>query len=197
MTYELRAVEAAPELRADDAGAQRLIGHAAVFNSLSDDLGGFRELIKPGAFARSLEGEPDIRALLNHDTARVLGRTRAGTLKLTEDDAGLRVEIEPPDTSYARDLMVSVGRGDITQMSFGFMVRAGGQEWSEDDEGRITRTLTDLELFEVSPVTFPAYPQTDIAARSLEQWRQSALVAPARVIRMRLRQGLAERGITR
>lgn len=194
MKIEHRAVEAAPEVRAADDGVQRLIGHAAVFNSLSDDLGGFRERIMPGAFAQSLEQHDDIRALLNHDSTYVLGRTKAGTLTLAEDEQGLRVEIEPPDTSYAKDLMVSVSRGDITQMSFAFRVRFQGQDWSEDEGGNIIRTLTALELFEVSPVTFPAYPETDIAARSLEEWRSTN---QTRIIRMRTRLKLAERRIPR
>lgn len=181
MTIEHRAVEAALEVRATDDGVQRLIGHAAVFNSMSDDLGGFRELVRPGAFARFLEHASDIRALLNHNTAHVLGRTKAGTLRVAEDEIGLRVAIEPPDTSYARDLMVSVSRGDITQMSFGFRVRNGGSGWAKDDKGNITRTLTDLELIEVSAVTFPAYPETDIAIRSLEQWRRRSV--PSRITR--------------
>ena len=173
------------ELRADGE-VKKIVGHAAVFNQLSDDLGGFREQIKPGAFKRSLK-DGDIRALVNHETRLILGRTTAKTLALEEDDRGLLSEIAPPDTTYAHDLIESLKRGDITQMSFAFRVRAGGQEWDEDDEGNVVRTLTDLELFEVSPVTFPAYPQTDVAARSLDHWRKARGNNTARRLRMDLR----------
>ena len=86
---------------------------------------------------------------------------------LKEDEKGLAIEIDPPDTQIARDLLVSMERGDVTQMSFGFSVRPDGQNWAEDDEGRVIRTLTNVRLFDVSPVVFPAYPQTDIAVREM------------------------------
>lgn len=185
------------EARAENEG-QRLVGYAAMFDTLSQDLGGFREQIRQGAFARSLEGSPDVRALWNHNTQYVLGRTSAGTMSLREDEKGLRVEIEPPDSSWARDLMTSVERGDVSQMSFGFRVRAGGQEFDENDEGEILRTLTDVELMEVSPVTFPAYPDTSIAARSLEAWRQEVHGGlPSSVRRRRMQLAHRERGLTR
>lgn len=179
------------EKRADDDG-RRLVGHAALFDTLSQDLGGFREQIQRGAFASSLDG--DIRALWNHDTSRVLGRTRSGTMILSEDEQGLRVEVEPPES--ARDLIASIERGDVSQMSFGFRVREGGQIFEEREDGTIIRTLTDVELLEVSPVTFPAYPDTTIAARSLEQWQQSHRIH-AGVIRRRMELAMVERGIRR
>lgn len=165
---EYRAGVTGLEVRAEEGERPKLVGYAAVFSEQSEDLGGFREQIAPGAFASSL-GD-DIRALVNHDSSRVIGRTRSGTLALEEDERGLRAEITPPDTSYGRDLVESVSRGDVSQMSFGFRVRPGGQRFEERDDGMILRTLTDVQLFEVSPVTFPAYPQTDIAVRSLESW---------------------------
>ncbi|OAN53963.1 hypothetical protein A6A04_13420 [Paramagnetospirillum marisnigri] len=149
-----------------------------MFNQLSEDLGGFREQIAPGAFADAVKTD-DVRALFNHDSNFILGRTVAKTLRLSEDARGLAVEIDPPDTQFARDLMVSMERGDVTQMSFGFSVRPGGQDWAKDDEGRTIRTLKKLRLFDVSPVVFPAYPQTDIAVRELRSWQASQTTPPA------------------
>lgn len=160
------------ELRAtgDGDGPKKLEGYAAVFNQRSEDLGGFREVIAPGAFTKAV-AEDDVRALWNHDSNHVLGRTKSGTLKLSEDDHGLKMEVEPPDTQVARDLIVSVERGDVDQQSFGFSVRAGGEQWHEDEEGVVIRTITDAKLYDVSPVTYPAYPQTEVQARSVE-WAQ-------------------------
>ena len=162
------------ELRAVDGegDAQVLVGYAALFNELSEDLGGFRERIAPGAFAKSLGG--DVRALFNHDANLIIGRTRSKTLAVSEDQRGLRVEITLPNTSVARDLMESVKVGNVDQMSFGFRTRA--DNW-EDIEGKIVRTLIEVELLDVSPVTFPAYPQTEIAKRSMADW--TAEHAPA------------------
>lgn len=153
------------EVRAgDDATPRKIVGHAAVFNALSEDLGGFREKIAPGAFAKSIT-EDDVRALWNHDANYVLGRNLSGTLRLSEDAEGLAVEITPPDTQWARDLTVSIARGDVTQMSFGFTTRQDA--WNKI-AGAWERTLLDVRLFDVSPVTYPAYPQTDVSARARE-----------------------------
>lgn len=167
------------ELRAADGGKRVLRGHAAVFGQLSDDLGGFREQIAPGAFAEAL-GKDDIRALFNHDANFVLGRNLSKTLRLSEDQRGLAFEIDVPDTQTVRDLVVGpVERGDVSQMSFAFGVRPGGQDWAKTDEGLTVRTLKKLRLFDVSIVTYPAYPQTDVAVRSLRSW-QDAERAPGR-----------------
>lgn len=138
-------------------------GYAAVFNEWADIVPGmFREQIAPGAFRKTI-GEADVRALVNHDPNYVLGRNRAGTLTMREDKHGLAVEIEPPDAQWARDLMVSMKRGDISQMSFGFRP----VKWVEDPSGRaLDVTLQEVRLFDVSVVTFPAYPQTEAWARS-------------------------------
>ena len=169
-TEEFRAFELA-ELRVElnDGEATRISGHAAVFDKLSQDLGGFREKIAPGAFRSSIKG--DVRALFNHNPDIILGRTKAGTLTLEEDRKGLAVAITPPDTAIGRSVVEAVRRGDISQMSFGF--RTLKDEWHTDQAGKTVRTLHEVELFDVSPVTFAAYPQTDVsvAKRSLDAWR--------------------------
>lgn len=158
------------ELRAERADGEpvRLKGHAAVFNALSQDLGGFREMIAPGAFTPSAH-EDDVRALFNHNPDHVLGRTVAKTLRLAEDDRGLAIEIDLPETQLARDLAISIERGDVSQMSFAFRVKPGGEEWGDTDQGFV-RTLKAVRLYDVSPVTYPAYLQTDIALRSLGEF---------------------------
>lgn len=155
-----------------DGTNRTLAGHIAVFNQLSDDLGGFFEKIEPGAFAESL-GRDDIRGLWNHDCGLVLGRTSSGTLQLNEDDIGLAFQNQPPDTTWFRDRIVSIERKDVTGCSFGFYTDE--DEWAEEqlDGGyrRSIRTLKKITLVEVSPgVTFPAYPQTDVALRSMQAW---------------------------
>jgi hypothetical protein len=144
-------------------------GHAAVFNVIESG-GWFREQVAPGAFKKSIKKD-DIRALWNHNTEIVLGRNRAGTLKLKEDETGLAVEITPPDTQIARDMVESITRGDVSQMSFGFIVKRA--TWvEEDDEDEDLRTLEEIELWEVSPVTFPFYEDTDIGLKSEHrEWR--------------------------
>lgn len=157
------------ETRAD--GKRGLSGHAAVFNVLSENLGGFRELIKPGAFTEALKRD-DIRALFNHDPNFVLGRNRAGTLRLAEDERGLAIDCDAPATTTIADLVLApIERGDVSQMSFGFSCMPGGQDWAEDEDGVMIRTITEVKLYDVSPVTFPAYTATDIAVRALDAYR--------------------------
>ena len=158
------------EIRINESdGGMCIEGHAAVFDSWSETLGGifpFKEKVRKGAFAESI-GKDDIRALFNHDPNYVLGRNRAGTLELVEDDVGLRVRITPPDTSWARDITTSIRRGDISQMSIGFVVE--DDEWSSKD-GIDTRELKKVRLFDVSPVTFPAYTATDVGVRAMQEY---------------------------
>ncbi|MCK9457847.1 MAG: HK97 family phage prohead protease [Candidatus Riflebacteria bacterium] len=149
----------------DENGQSVIEGHAAIFDSLSQDLGfmfPFKERINKGAFKSSLEKD-DIRALWNHDANYVLGRNKAGTLELTETNKGLRVRIHPPDTQWARDLTESIRRGDVSQMSFGFVVEK--ETWSVEGKEDI-RTLEKVKLYDVSPVTFPAYLDTDVGVRN-------------------------------
>lgn len=171
------------ELRAitDDKGLRHITGYAAVFNCLSEDLGGYRERIAPGCFSRAIK-EDDVRALWNHNSDCVLGRVKSETLRLSEDAHGLRIECDPPDAQWARDLMTSIERGDVDQMSFGFIVRrypdgSRGATWAIEDDVDV-RILNDVELFDVSPVTFPAYPDTEVGLRSLEEYKRSAAVPP-------------------
>ena len=158
------------EIRINESdGGACIEGHAAVFDSWSETLGGifpFKEKVRKGAFAESI-GRDDIRALFNHDPNYVLGRNRAGTLELVEDDVGLRVRITPPDTIWARDITTSIRRGDISQMSIGFVVE--DDEWSSKD-GIDTRELKKVRLFDVSPVTFPAYTATDVGVRAMQEY---------------------------
>lgn len=165
MELERRAVTTA-ELRAEPGERPKIVGYAAVFNQLSEDLGGFVEVIRPGAFKRALAEGADVRALWNHDPNHVLGRTTAGTLRLVEDDYGLRFEADPPDTQWARDLLESIRRGDVTGTSFAF--RAREDRWGTQD-GQPLRELHDVDLFDVGPVTFPAYRTTTVAVRAREQ----------------------------
>ena len=158
------------ELRIDKEN-RKLTGHAAVFD-VEGDGGWFREKIARGAFADSIQVD-DVRALWNHDANYVLGRNRAGTLKLSEDERGLFIEIDPPDTQFARDLLVSIERGDVSQMSFGFQTVRDSWERSTEGNNQDVRTLEKVKLYDVSPVTFPFYPETDVAVRSHEQWEKT------------------------
>lgn len=165
MKVERRIVNAQLEVRAAADTPARLVGYAAVFNRDAVIGGFFRERIAPGAFATAIK-EDDVRALFNHDPNIVLGRTTSGTLRLAEDETGLQYDVEPPDTQLARDLMVSIGRGDVSQSSFGFQVVR--EEWS-NPESRTelpTRTILEARLFDVSPVTYPAYEETTAEARA-------------------------------
>lgn len=174
--------------QADGAKAPMIVGYASVFDSLSEDLGGFREIVKPGAFTRSLRDGADVRALVDHDPSRILGRSSAGTLRMQVNAKGLRVEIDPPDTTTGRDILTSINRGDVDGMSFAF--RTVLDEWRM--EGPVViRELLDVDLVDASVVTFPAYPATEVGVRSLEAYRKAAAgaeaVGHAGLMRMRLR----------
>ena len=152
---ETRINPAEFEVRETEDGMQ-FSGYAAVFESDSEPLP-FIERIAPGAFKGSLRNRNDIKLLWDHDTASVLGSTRAGTLRVTEDARGLFVEADLPNTSTGRDARELIGRGDVDSMSFGFTVARNGDEWSADGS---VRTLTKINLHEVSIVAFPAYTAT-------------------------------------
>lgn len=156
------------EVRAADQAAglpMRFAGYAAVFDSPSEPLP-FTETIRSGAFRRSLNSGREVRMFVNHNTDMVLGSTRSGTLTLIEDQRGLKVEGELPDTSYGRDLSILMQRGDVHSMSFGFSIPRGGDTWSDDGQ---TRELREVILHEVSIVTgFPAYEATDATVRAID-----------------------------
>ena len=150
------------ELRINSQNGETIItGYAAVFNAWSSDLGFFKEKIDKGAFKKTIQ-ENDIRALINHDPNLIIGRMKNKTLELWEDDKGLGFNIKLPETSYADDLRESIKRKDITQNSFGFQTIQ--DEWSKDGK---KRTLKEVKLFDISPVTFPAYKQTSVKMRGL------------------------------
>jgi len=163
MKQETRNFDADFELRAEGDG-MTFIGYAAKFNSPSEDLGGFVETIEPGAFRRSLRSRNDVKLLVNHDTGRVLASTRSGTMKLYEDEIGLRVEASLPNTSDGRDMAELLRRGDLNKMSFGFSVIK--DSWNQE---MTQRTLKSVRLFETSIVAFPAYAATEAMVRSLDK----------------------------
>jgi len=175
---EVRGViGAVAEFRAvKDGNKTTLVGYAAKYDVRSEPIyGQFFEVIKRGAFASALEGKDDVRALLDHDASMVLGRTRSKTLRLSDDSVGLKFELDLPDTTVARDLAVSVERGDISQMSFGF--RKIRDRWTENVDPTTkltvtTRELLEVELMDVSPVAFPAYLDTEVSVRSLNAFRE-------------------------
>jgi hypothetical protein len=150
--------------------AMTIAGHASVFDT-PYDLGGFREQVARGAFKKSLK-EGEVAALWNHDPNIILGRKKSGTLRLSEDDVGLAYEIDMPDTQAARDLYKLIERGDVYQSSFAFEIQR--EEWTqpEDDSAELPlRTIRQVRLWDVSPVTYPASSATDVdikrAVRSL------------------------------
>ena len=171
MTFETR----------EDGENKSIEGYFAVFNSVYNIAPGMSESIAPGAFENSMAG--DIRALVNHDTSLELGRTKAGTLVLREDSHGLwgHIDINPNDVD-AMNLYERVKRGDVDQCSFGFSIRSQDTDINED--GSVHWTLTDVDLYEVSCCTFPAYEETNISARAAERddiqkreaeaWREKA-----------------------
>lgn len=150
----------------DDGGNLSIEGYFAVFGSVYEIAPGMSESIAPGAFDNTLSG--DIRALINHDTTLVLGRTKAGTLNLRTDNRGLwgHIDVNPND-SDAMNLYERVKRGDVDQCSFGFDIIDEETEFHED--GSVHWTIKEVELYEVSPCTFPAYEETSIAARAKER----------------------------
>src|SRR5258706_5732586 len=165
--FEIRLLEGEDlEVRAAE-GEQpsRLVGYAALYGVRSKELiPGFVEVVNPGAFRAALTGKTEVRALIDHEPSKILGRTGNGTLRLSEDQRGLKVEIDVPDVSYGRDILTLVQRKDVRGMSFGFKVPPGGEQFRSD--GKLTvRTLTNIDLREVTVTSIPAYPNNTLAVR--------------------------------
>lgn len=140
-------------------------GHAAVFNEMSHDLGGFRERIAPGAFSDVLAGQPDVHLVIGHNMEKPLARTANGTLELIEDGQGLRIWARiNTQLSYAKDVAEQLRTGLVDQMSFAFTTAEDGDEWVKGDDGAIMRTVRKVSgLYDVSVVAQGAYPQTNVA----------------------------------
>jgi HK97 family phage prohead protease len=165
---EIRTKTNTLELRCPPESRGLLRGYASTFDD-PYDMGRFDEVIAPSAFKRTLEANPDVVALVNHDSAKPIARTTNGSLRLFTDERGLGVEIEPIATTYAADLMEAVRAGVVNAMSFGFNVKA---DRFEQRGGKVTRIIEDVDLHEVSVVSFPANPGTSVKldARSFERW---------------------------
>lgn len=163
------------ENKEDDIETRLVSGYAAVFNKYSEDLGGFKERIEKGAFADAISIS-DVRALFNHDANLILARNTSGTLRLMEDEVGLKYEFEMPHTSLGNDLLQMIKRGDVNQSSFGFTVE--NDTWSEKD-GMVIRTINKVKrLYDVSPVTYPAYPDASVAVRNLQKQNEKEEETP-------------------
>jgi HK97 family phage prohead protease len=152
--------------KVDDTGKRTIAGYAVLWDKLSLPIyGSFRERVRSGAFKKSLS-ENNVRSLWNHNSDMVLGSTKAKTMRLSEDEKGLRFEIDLPETNAGKDAGVMIERGDVDGMSFGFNICK--QEWDETDPKNIIRTLIVVDLREISPTPFPAYPQSKVSVRSVE-----------------------------
>lgn len=173
-----RATIQTPEFRVlrTENSLPTLRGYAAVFDQ-KIDFGLFSESVAPGAFRTSIENKDDVRALFNHDPNYVLARTTNGTLKLEEDSHGLLTHITPPDIGWARDLLVSIERGDINQMSFGFIIEK--EEMIRSEGEKVHFKITQARLFDVSPVTYPAYPTTEVEVQRHKELRVKQIAGEA------------------
>jgi HK97 family phage prohead protease len=172
--YEVRSFAVADDERArpkvkDSPDGPVIYGYASVFGKRSQDLGGFRETIHPKAFDAVMGGKPDVRALGNHDPNQLLGRTKSGTLDLSVDEEGLAYEIRPPKSHVADHILRSIERGDTDGSSFSFTVDKGGDSWDRDQDPPLRTVHSVRDLFDVGPVTYPAYTEASAAMRSLRR----------------------------
>lgn len=177
----LRGATSPIEVRAGEKGGAVLSGYASVFFKASDPgtryelWDGYEERIMPGAFDRAMR-EDDVRGLVNHDPNQLLGRTKSGTMRLSVDDKGLRYEIDVPDTADGRDTVTKIRRGDLDGSSFAFVTT--DEEWVKEG-GTHVRNVKGVQLFDVGPVTYPAYEATTADARSAIEGRAEAALRAA------------------
>lgn len=180
------------ELRADEDGDKQphITGYAVVYNVRSEKMFFGREIIIPGAFAKSLKRGDDVIATVDHDNGKLLGRRSNGTLKLKSDQHGLHIDIDAPDTSASRDVQALIKRRDVKGMSFEF--RTVNDKWRKEN-GEDVREVHEADLFQVGPVASPAYTQTDaaVAMRSLERWRSEQAPKPPSLATLRAKLDLA------
>ena len=187
---ETRSIGHRADVVEDKAGGILVSGYAAVFNQVTDIGGYFREVIAPGAFTEAI-GRDDVVFLINHD-GLPLARTRSGTLTLTQDDHGLRMEtVLDPDDPDVKAIVGKMKRGDLDKMSFAFMPEV--QEWDETGDTPL-RTIRKASLYDVSIVTTPAYDGTEIGLRSLEQHRRETAQSGYALRRRRIRMNLGLMG---
>jgi HK97 family phage prohead protease len=169
-TRECRSTHQTVALEAREEGKQPIIqGYAALFDNETEIrgfFGSFRESIAPGAFAPSLSGGHRVVSLFNHDANMVLGSTSSGTMRLREDDRGLWIEVDPPDTQVGRDVVEYIRRGDVQGQSFMFEITREEWQFSEDPKVLDKRVIQEVRLYEAGPVLFPAYPETSVGVRS-------------------------------
>jgi len=159
------------QLCEEEGGSRTISGYAVKWEMKSHKLGywrRFQEQFKKGAFAESLTNDDQL-ALWSHDTSKVLGRTKNGTLRLFEDEIGLRFELDLPNTTLGNDAYETIKRGDIDGVSFGFHMKV--EEWDESDKDNIIRTISKAKLVEISPVALPAYPDSQVSARSNDPYK--------------------------
>ena len=152
-----------------------VVGYGSIFNSRSENLGGFYEYISPTAISEETIAKSDVRALINHDANLILARSTSGTLDLSVDEKGLKYEFEIPETSYGKDLAINMKNGNLNQSSFAFTV--GSDVWSSDDDGNDIRTITSIDkLYDISVVSYPAYSQAAsdlvVAQRGLAMYKE-------------------------
>ena len=173
-------IETTLETREQEDGKQTdvVVGYGSIYNSRSNDLGGFYEYIAEGAISEDVINSSDVRALINHNMDKILARSvnGNGTLKLNTDSKGLRYEFEIPDTSYGKDLKINMQNGNLNQSSFAFTV--ADDEWSNDEAGNNIRTINKIDmLYDISVVTYPAYSQAEsdlvVAQRGLASYKET------------------------
>lgn len=186
------------EFRESSNGVRTITGYAVKWNMKShpmqEDGIKFTEQFSKGAFSESLTKD-DQRALWSHDMSKILGRTKNGSLRLKEDNIGLRFELDLPNTTVGQDVYESVKRGDIDGVSFGFSMEA--EEWDDKNKGGIVRTITKAKLFEISPVTFPAYPDSEVSARNENPFKRYLEERKQKDLRKRLLLKIKLRNIQR